>query len=252
VLAVPFLALGNAAYQTLFWLAAGAMALWTSWRRDTARTWSFCVLVLVTSPALLHQLVIGSDYAANTLMVLLPSLALATDAARRYRKAALVALAVLLGLAISSRANFGFVLPLVASRLFQTQRRSTAALLVAVVVLVACAVTLPFLIYDPAHFSPLHTRMKLSGLILPHADLVLPAIALVLTMALASRRWNGDSAAFLRNAACVQAFLVLSMVGLSIVSGRPAPLAHTIFGQLFLWFGIGAFAARSADAQSVS
>jgi hypothetical protein len=50
----------------------------------------------------------------------------------------------------------------------------------------------------------------------------------------------------------VQAFLVLSMVGLSAVSGLPAPLAHTIFGQFFLWFGIGAFAARSAGAQSVS
>jgi hypothetical protein len=252
LLAMPFLALGNTAYQSLFWLGAGAVALWKCWDRDTARTWLFCVLVLLTCPAVLHLFVVGADYAANTLMVLVLSLALVTSAARHTRKLALCGLAALLGIAISSRANFGFVFPLVASRLLQTHRRSTAVLLVAVAIVAACAVTLPFLAFDPAHFSPLHTRTKLTTLggVLPHADLVLPAIAFALTIALAARRWNGDTAAFLRNAGLVQALLVLSTVGLSFAAGRATPLANTIFGQFFLFFGIGAFAVSSANARS--
>jgi hypothetical protein len=168
-----------------------------------------------------------------------------TGAARGAGAAETGALAVVLGLALSSRANFAFVFPLVASRLWQTRRPRPAALVSAGIVAVAAAVTVPFFLHDPAGFSPLHTRDKLSNLnaVLPHADLILPTVALVLSLALARPRWNGDTAAFLRNAVLVQGLLFVVPALLFAASGTNGPASYTSYGTLFLPFGLASYAA---------
>jgi hypothetical protein len=250
VLAAPFVLLGNAAYQSLFWLGAGALTLWVCWHRNSARTWLFSALVLIASPAILHQLIIGSDYASNSLMVLLPAVGLATSASRSSGRLEIAALAVLFGLALSSRANFAFVFPLVASRLFQIHPPRRAAFIVGLVVSAGLAVTLPFLLYDPAGFSPLHTRRKLTEVsaVLPHADVVIPAIAAALSLCFVRPRWNRDTASMLRNATVVQAFLVVAATALGALVGGKPPLANTSFGTLFLFLGLGAYAATTAPS----
>ena len=254
VLAAPFVLLGDGVYQWFFWMAAGALALWIAWRRRSARTWLFTALVLIACPAVVHQLVIGSDYMANALMVLLPAIGLVTGAARGAGPAEMGALALVLGLGLSSRGNYAFVAPLVFSRLWQTLRPRAAAIVSCGIAATAAAVTLPFYLHDPAAFSPLHTRRKLAELnaVLPHTDLILPAGALVLSLGLASRRWNGDTAAFLRNAAIVEGFLIAVPALLYASTGTPAPAWYTIFGLLFLPFGLAVYAAATAPRSSAT
>jgi hypothetical protein len=247
LLAMPFVLVGDGVYQWPLWLGAGALVLWTYWRRETALTWLFSLFVLVACPAVLHLFVVGNDYLTNALMILLPALGLVTAAARGAQSVQLGALAVALGLALSSRATFAFVLPLVLSRLWQTQRARTAMLTAAAIVVTAAAVTLPFFLYDPAGFSPLGTRRKLTELnvVLPHVDLLLPAAAVLLSLALARPRWNQNTKAFLRNAALVQGIVLFVPALLHAMSGRPAPTSYTSFGTLFLPFGLAVYVATT-------
>jgi hypothetical protein len=244
LLAAPFVLLGNGALQTIFWLAAGALLLRACWRGDTARTLVFCWLVLATSAALAQQLATGGDYVANALMVLCFLVPLVAEEARVGGRARLLA-AVALGVSLSSRANFVFVVPLVFSRLAQTRGLRRALGLTVLVVGAASAVTLPFLLHDPAAFSPLHTRHKLLELdgVVPHFDLVLPLAAAVLSLALARPRWNADTTALLRNAAVVQALLVLGPELVWLTLRRPPWFLYTSFGPLFMFFGLASYAA---------
>jgi hypothetical protein len=244
MLAVPFVLLGNGAYQTFLWLVAGALLLRACWRGDSARALTFCWLVLATSAALAHQIATGGDYVANALMVLVFTVLLVSEDARLGDGARLLA-AVALGVSLSSRANFAFVVPLVGSRLVQTRGLRRGLGLMALVVAAACAVTLPFLLHDPAAFSPLHTRTKLAALdhVVPHLELLLPLAAGVLALVLSRPRWNGDTAALLRNATVVQALLVLGPALAWLTLGQRPLTLYTAFGPLFMFFGLGSFAA---------
>jgi hypothetical protein len=244
LLAAPFVLLGNGVYQSFLWIPAGVYLLWRFWDRRTARTVLFVWFVLATCPAILHQLVTGGDYTANTLMILVPVILLVRQSSTDSFATQLV-VAVWLGVALSSRANFAFILPLAFSRLWQVQGRSRALVLTGAMLAATLAVTLPFFLANQAGFSPLHTRTKLSELktVLPHADLLLPLSGVVLALALARPRWNRTTVAFLRNATLVQAWLVLPAAVLWAAARRGAPLFYSIFAQFFLFFGLAAFVA---------
>jgi hypothetical protein len=245
--AAPFVLLGNGAYQTFLWIVAGALMLRACFRQDTAKTLLFCWLVLAASPAVALQIVTGADYVANTLMVLCFAVLLIADGPTSSGRGKPVLIAVALGLALATRANFVFVVPLVFSRLCQTRGAARAVALTGLVGFTAAAVTLPFLLFDPAHFSPLHVRTKLAVFdpILPHAALVIPLAAGVLSLALSRPRWNASTGAFLRNTAIVQALLVLAPTALWIALGLKPPLVYTAFGQFFLFFALGGIVAGS-------
>jgi hypothetical protein len=253
--AVPFVLLGNGVYQSFLWIPAGAYLLWLFWERQTARTLLFVWFVLAACPAILHQLVTGGDYTANTLMILVPSILLVRQRSSASF-ASQLAVAVWLGVALSSRANFAFIVPLVSSRLWQVHGRSRAVALTGVVLGTALAVTLPFFLANPGGFSPLHTRTKLGELksVLPHADLLLPLSGAALALVLSRARWNQSTVAFLRNAALVQAWLIVPAAILWAAAGKGAPLFYSIFAQFFLFFGLAAFVARrqlEQDARNV-
>jgi hypothetical protein len=253
VFASPFVLLGNAAYQMFFWLPLAAFLVWRSWGRHTGRSLAFFWLVALGCPAVLYQVAVGNDYAVNALVVTIFSLMLATAGERNTSTAGTYALAVGLGVALSSRPNFLLILPLLFSRLWQEQPPRRALGLTALVVGVAVAVTLPFFLYDPEHFSPTHALSKLSlnrGSS-THMGLIVPILGFVVACALARPAWNKSAGAFLRNAALVQASMVL---GVAVVTGmsqhRWVDLYPTIYGQFFLYFGLGAFVASKASART--
>jgi hypothetical protein len=250
LLAVPFVLLGNGVYQSFFWIPAGAYLLWLFWERRTARTLLFVWLVLAACPAILHQLVTGGDYTANALMILVPAILLVREGSPASFGTQL-AVAVWLGVALSSRANFAFIVPLVFSRLWQVHGRSRAVALTGATLGAALAVTLPFFLANPGEFSPLHTRTKLGELrsVLPHADLLLPLSAAALALALSRPRWNWTTAAFLRNAALVQAYLILPAAILWAAAGKGAPFFYSIFAQFFLFFGLAAWVTWQRQQQ---
>jgi hypothetical protein len=239
-LAIPFVLLGNGVYQSFFWMAAGVYLLWVFWDRQTARTLSFVWLVLGTCPAILHQFVTGGDYVANALMILVPAVLLVREGSSEL--ASQIALAVCLGVALSSRANFILLTPLILSRLWQVRGRNKALALSATMLAATVLVTVPFFLANPAGFSPAHTRTKLTEMkaILPHADLLLPLAAAALALVLARPRWNQNTAAFLRNATLVQACLILPAVVLWPAVRKGPPLFYSIFAQFILFFGLAA------------
>ncbi len=238
VLAVPFVLFGNEAYQNLFWMAAflvAAAVYLDSFRQSLL----LFITAMALSPAILHRYVIGSDHLANSLFVLVFALWTITSCSQAklavWKK---IAPAVLLGISLSSRTNFVLLLPLILAALAQRSNWKTAVGYVAVVSTSFALVTLPFYLYDPSGFSPLHTYNKLGQFdrFVPFVGIMVPLIDGVISVLLALKD-NREPGLFFRNCAVVLAFPVVCAVFLSSVrSGRP-DCTFASFGIFFLFFG---------------
>lgn len=227
LLALPFTLLGRAAFQNLFWLA---LFLWTlyRWGRGSQGALSLLWTLLLLAPLFLYTLLIGSDYLANTLYVLL---ALAWAGRARQGWAGWAA-PLFLGLALSSRLHFLLLLPPFATLLWQQAggRHALQSLLLAG--LAFLVVTLPFYLYDPPAFSPLHTLQKF-GLF---QQLMTP-LGVLFACALALPRLNQGWAPFWRNAALIQALpIVMGILVASLWVGRPT-FVFARYGTFMLLFG---------------
>lgn len=256
LLGAPFVLLGSGALQNLFWLLVLFVAVG---RRLGDERWALLLLWLLWStPAFLHKFVTGYDYVANSLFVLLFAWGLIRAAPERggLRWAAALAL----GVALSSRANFLLLAPLVYTQLVQRAGWRMATGLGAAVAASFAAITLPFYLHDPAGFTPLHTSNKIeqySG-VLAHASLWVGGGSGLLAMLLARPAWNRSLAAFFRNCAWVQAFPIACAVLLSSRVDGLAALSQDLafYGDFFLYFGaLGAWLAlheRIAGARSTA
>jgi hypothetical protein len=71
-----------------------------------------------------------------------------------------------------------------------------------------------------------------------------PATAAVLAFVLARARWNASMSDYLRNAAVVQAALVVARAVAWWVAGREPMFGPTGYAQFFLWFALGWYADR--------
>ncbi len=242
LLAVPFVLLGNGAYQNFFWLFVftGVMKRYLGdGRLALALLW----VILALSPAVLHQLVTGSDYIANSLYVLIFMLWIVRTASRRdhgeWRK---VLGAVLLGIGLSSRANFLAITPLIFASLVRNAGWRAAIRYMAITLAAFVVVTLPFYLYDPQGFSPLHTTNKLGQFesVVPLAGVVIPMITSAIALVLAFFQ-SHSSNALLRNCAAVLAFPILCGIVLSTIKLGKVELSFSAFGTFFLFFGVVAF-----------
>ncbi len=263
LLAAPFVLLGASAYQNLFWLALFYLAL-RAYLKDGRSPLLLLWTALALSPAVWHQIVTGTDYLANSLYVLLFMLWLiraAAGPAGRDRRAILFA--ILLGVGLSSRANFLLLLPLLFAALARLAGPKAAARYVALSGLSFLAVTLPFFLHDPAGFSPLHTTDELGrfDVVLPHAGVWISAAAAALAgvLAFCRRAWPTSArpqaasarsdapleltAALLRNSALVLALpvvcgIILYSLGLRLLYGvNMLYFGFASFGVFFLFFG---------------
>jgi hypothetical protein len=244
LLAVPFVLLGNGAYQNFFWLAA--LFVYLAWYlRDARLALVLLWIVLLAAPGVMRELLTGGDLISNNIYVLLASMGFLAAARRTTRLSTTrVATACALGLALSSRANFLFVLPFLFFALARTEGWRTASRDLTVVAVAFLAVTLPFYLYDPGGFSALDAEAKLRqyNVVLPGAEAILLTAggALALWLAVASR---ADDLTVLRNTAVVQAFFVVSSIVLASVA------LHTVsFGVSRVGYGLNVlfFAAVAA------
>lgn len=236
-LALPFVALGNSAYQNLFWLAVFALVM-ARYLRDGGAALALAWTTLILGPVVVYALVTGQDYLANSLYVLAFSWAL-LNAHGGWERAGWAAL---LGLALASRANFLLLVPLILAELARRTGRKSALAAVGLALAVATGITLPFYLYEPAGFTPLHTFGELGrfGTILPGAGVLVPAAAALLALGLALRRGPGGDAAFFRDSAWVQALPVGAGVILSSIAFGRLDLSFAYFGLFFLFFGVAA------------
>lgn len=240
-LAVPFVVLGNSAYQNLFWLVAffvGSKLYWRASRRALLSVW----LVLAVCPAVWHAVVVGSDYISNGIYVLLAMLWLIETAPHSQSSRWQPAVAAsALGVALSSRANYLLLVPLILFALARGAGWRAAVLYIALTCVVFVVVTVPFYLYDPQGFSPLHTVDELGRFrtVLPYAGYVLPLANGVLSVLIAVFGVDTaqDSRGFLLQCLVVLAFPVLSGLVLSIIQRGQLDFHFAAFGALYVFFG---------------
>jgi hypothetical protein len=241
LLAVPFVLLGNAAYQDLFWLAVFLLAM-TIYLEDIRQAVLLLWATLLCS-RVLQSLVTGGELLASSiyavLFVLLAMRALGAERPRSVRWLA----ASLLGLGLSSRVNYLLLLPVIVSAGIQKVGWKETAGFTAVIVGTMLAVILPFWLYDPQTFwvaclTEQNFAARLLIDVLPHADLALPLASALVAVAVACRRvgatWEVD---LLANCALTQAFPVVAMVVLASVESRRLDLHFSGYGVHFLFFG---------------
>ena len=237
VIAVPFVLAGTSALQNFVWLPLFFVAIGKDADSRTALQWAWLVLVL--SPAVMHEVVTGTGYASNTIYVLLGLWWLIRT---RHRDAAAIAW----GLTLTSRANFLFLVPLAFGYLRQRAGLRTALRATALTCATTACLTLPFYLHDRRNFGPLDAadRLLVFDGLLPHLGVAL--IVLMAALAFALTFTPMDAAALFRNCALVQAFPVVAGVVLATVQDRQLDLWYARYGAFFAWFALMMLATESS------
>ena len=247
LLAAPFVLLGTSAYQNLFWFGVFFFAV-SRFTRSCRRALILVWTLLILSPVVMNYLVTGGDDLANSIYVLvfmLLTVSWVTSADAPAWKKVLAAL--LLGVGLSSRANFLLVMPQLFAALTIKAGWRAALRYVAVAVAAFAAVTVPFWIHDPAGFTPLHAQAhKVAEFqaIMPFAGLVVPALGGCIALVLAWRSLKLRRETWLRDCAIVQAFLVICVATLTAIQTGTLSLTSTSYGVFFLFFGVLAFGPK--------
>lgn len=222
LLASPFVALGGAALQGLFWVPALALALGRA-LRDRGAGVLLAAAAVALCPEALRDLLGGGDLFVSAAYVTV-ALVLAMDAAGgRSPRWAAAAASVLLGVALSSRPNFALLFPLALAGLARAGG-GRGAWMGALAAASFAAVTAPLYLADPAGFSPLHTADKLRQFeqVLPHAAAWVTGATAAAALLLALRPANRRVDALLLHCAAVQAVPVLATTLMSLLPGyRP-------------------------------
>jgi hypothetical protein len=240
LLAVPFVLLGNSAYQNFFWLfgfyVVSALCL-KDRRLALLLLWS----ILLLSPAVQHEFITGGDLISNSIYIMLFMILMvnATQSTNRGHLKKLIS-AILLGIGLSSRANFLFLLPLIFSKLAQDSGWNFATKLIFLTCASFATVTIPFYLYDPDNFYPLHSLgvITIFHTILPSVDIIILLTVSVLALLLSFQRMDDNYKVLLRNSAIVQAVPVLFVVGLSTIQAGNLDFSLAGYGLHFLFFGV--------------
>lgn len=237
VLAAPFVALGTSALQNLFWLPLffGTVARGTGDRRLALR---LAGLVLILSPTVMHQLVTGTGYVSNAIYVALGLWWLVRSRGRPLA-------ALFWGVALASRANFLFLVPLAFGWLWRSEGRGAALRAIGLTVVTAAVLTLPFYLNDPANFGPLEASdrvFRFEGR-LPGSGFAI--VGMMACAALMLTRWQSSVSALFRNAAIVQAIPVLAGMLLGILLFGQPDLSYSPYGTFFAWFALAAIATSA-------
>lgn len=185
VLAAPFYQLlGNGAYQTIFWILVFSLVLIERRTVDSFPRLLVFGLAWLVSPVLAQEFLTGGDLIANSLFMAVATywVIRATTTPGRGGWELLMA-AVLLGICLSSRANFVTIVPIIFFVAVRERGWAFAVKHGLIAAAVFAGLTGAFYFHDPASFSPLHTANKLARFdaVLPHAAVVVPLATVVVS-----------------------------------------------------------------------
>ena len=243
ILSIPFVLLGIYPLQAVFWLIVFfvTLAITTGNLRGTL----FMALpILAVSPTIFQNISAGTDHIPNSVYILVFSL-LVIRAGRkesaRWWEFAIPA--VLLGVGLSSRSNFAFLVPMLVVLLWKLKGHRVAIGTGAVICGAAVAVTLPFWLYDPNGFTPLIVqtgKMEQFNEIIPQAGIVMAFAALLIALGLSARKKASTTSVFFQNLAFVQLFILIFTSTLySIWIGHfNLYFGHVGYGLFVMFFGV--------------
>lgn len=246
LLSAPFVMLGKVGLQNWFWLAVLLLACVRHYR-DRGGSLLLLGLPLALSPAVQYEYISGGDLIANGIYTALAlMLAVQCWTASRLRTGRAVTAALLLGLSLSSRANYLLLLPLFAACVWKEAGFMRSACSTALALVSFAAVTLPFYLADPAAFTPLGSSNKISlpGAAWPWTGLVILGITLLVLLALCLRLLLGARPVrmdrFLRMCTLATATpMVCAVIGISILKGTlDFSFMHDRYGLLYLGFAL--------------
>lgn len=239
VISAPMVAAtGNAGFQNALalLLLAGAVLYVSASAGGAALAWA----VVLASPYVLYQIVVGGDLLQNAAFVAVAALwMLASSDWQRW----LAALAF--GVTLAWRPNFVFIVPAVLTGILVERGVREAFIAGALAGLGSVAVTLPFLLPDPGRFSPLHVTSRTEYGFVPFSGLTIPAAFLAISLLGAwlvhrFRRRGGAESALLACGA-VMAFQALTIFALNSVQRGQASLGtlgYLVFAVPFLVLGV--------------
>lgn len=244
ILASPFVAAGNSAYQNLFWLAAFVVfAAFLFDDRMLALT--LIAVSLALSPSAMHEFISGGDLMSNGIYVAVFSIfALRAWTSENPKNIWRWAALILFGMALASRPNFLFILPLFGALLWRETSFGKAITASSTVFLTFCAVTLPFYFTNPNGFTPLIARAKIEIPGIPWASVAVVIITATLTIAssfsLLLRKNDNPTASFARQCALVILAPMFAMVILRSISsgGLDFEFMRDRFGLMYLPFAL--------------
>lgn len=238
IFAAPFVMLGNCAYQNFFWLAIFFVVA-RDQLRDGRRALLLLWAILGLSPVVMHEILTGGSLVANSMYVLVLILFLIRGAKEENLCGGKKILcAVLLGVALSSHLNFFLLLPLLLIALARRAGWPRAIGSVGFILTAWAGVTLPFYLYDPAGFSPLHTAARdIFAPVIPGVAWVVAAITAGLAVGLAMRRSGSTEFGLLCDSAIVQAVPVVGVVATQSIESGELKLIAAGYGLFFLFFG---------------
>jgi hypothetical protein len=251
LVAVPFVLLGNAAWQNLFWCAAYFVVA-RSVLGDTRWALALALPLLAACPIILQDIVTGGDLLANSVVVLFAILLLLEVAQSSARPRDLWLASALVGLSLSSRVTFLLLVPLLNQELIRRigLRRAAACLVVAGCVFVA--ITLPFYLYDPTGFAPMAVQNKFAqfGDYAPARVVLLPTLCVACSVLVTAWPGSRDSAAWLVRAALILLIPAALLVALVSIRGEGILFrycAYALPAALFGALGVMAESVRCAS-----
>ena len=215
LLAAPFFAMGDIAWQNLFWLAL-FFVFTVRFFDYRATALLFLTLFLLLTPANLSDLTSGGDYLTNFFYFSIAVALFTRSLGGSYYVC--IPAAVFLGVTLSSRVVYAFALiPLLALTLQRASRFRTFVLF-AVILGGAAAVTLPILAPDLlTHLVGLFNQNSGKLRYLPgglHARWTLPLLAVI-----------ASSAAFFRRMDLPRFFLIFSIASFIVLAPSVVTLA---------------------------
>lgn len=243
ILAIPFVLLGNGAYQNVFWMFVFAATV-SRVVQDTRSALLLLIVLLLLSPVVLKEYVAGNDLFAESIYVFLFVIwmvrSVPRDDVSTWKK---WLTATALGTGVSSLATFPLVLPLVLSALIQRAGLRTALQYMALTCVTFGLVTIPFFLYDPAGFTPLWTIGYVQPADLPSfVGVGFAAACVVVSLYCAMDRANGELSVMLKYCTLVLAVPVLtSMFPAAVLDAGEPDFGVAGYGLPALFFGAMAF-----------
>jgi hypothetical protein len=238
-LSIPFVILGNSAFQNFFWILVFFLVV-KLYLKDGRLSLLLLWAIFGLSPEILREFLTGGYGLSNSIYILIFILFFVFSVQETHPRCWQKYIsAILLGIGISSRLQLLLLVPLVFSMLVQTTGWKIASRYTLLVCMVAGAITLPFYLYDPLGFSPLHHATKISELvsILPCLDIIILLSVFTLACFLSLQRMDNKGLVLLKNCALVQAFIVLFPAVISMFRSGDLFFGIIGYGIYFLFFG---------------
>jgi len=247
-LAIPFVLIGNVAYQSVFWLGIAFIVI-RLYLKDARMALLLIWTSLALSPVLLQQFVTGADLVSNALylVVFMWLLSGSTDGISSWSRRGILA-SILLGIGLASRLNYLLLTPLILAMLVRGRGWKEGITHSFIIGVTFAAIVLPFYFYNKEGFSPLHSQDAASpripdiitdvfGFFPGDTTLVLGIPAIVLVAVLAWRFQGPGFRSLMINSAIVQFVLFMPFFILTTYQANPLVFAFSDFGIAYLIFG---------------